>query len=266
MKKEKLERRIKDGAFDDVRRRATFAGEPTYFFKEGDKVQYGAWQETVVTEVIDGGTAYRIRSESKKKKLSGEERVEVKENVVPWISLRPLLPGEVSSFSCNEDIRIYFNNSTVESLLGKHFNFGVDFNPDYQRDFVWEDSDKELLLDSIFMGADIGKFVFRSKDSAEWLEDGLLYEIIDGKQRMITLLEYYENRFPYKGFFYNDLSPRDKRRFKDTPISIAEVNNVTKKDTLRIFLMLNRGGRPVSEDVIQRAQDMLEQEVSNEER
>lgn len=249
---------------DDERRRATFAGEPTYFFKEGDKVQFGAWKRTVILEVIDRGMAYRILSQSMKRKACGEEILESQETVVPWISVRPLLQGDGSSFSCNEDIRIYFNNSTVESLLSKHLNFGVDFNPDYQRDFVWEDSDKGLLLDSIFMGADIGKFVFRSKEPDEWLEDGLLYEIIDGKQRMLTLLDYYENRFSYKGFFYNDLSPRDRRRFKDTPVSIAEVNNVTRKDTLRIFLMLNCGGRPVSEDVIQRAKDLLKQEEDNE--
>lgn len=248
---------------DDAKRRAAFAGEPTYFFKEGDKVQFGAWEDTTITKVIDGGMAYGIRSESIKRKLSGEERIDSQETVVPWISVRPLLKGEGSSFSCNEDIRIYFNNSTVESLLGKHFNFGVDFQPEYQREFVWEDSDKELLLDSIFMGTDIGKFVFRSREPEEWLEDGLLYEIIDGKQRMLTLLDYYENRFPYRGFYYNDLSMRDRRRFKDTPVSIAEVNNVTKKDTLRIFLVLNRGGRPVSGDVIQRAKDMLEQEEHN---
>lgn len=248
---------------DDAKKRATFAGEPTYFFKEGDKVQFGAWEDATITKVIDGGMAYGIRSESIKRKLSGEERIDSQETVVPWISVRPLLKGKGSSFSYNEDIRIYFNNSTVESLLSKHFNFGVDFQPEYQREFVWEDSDKELLLDSIFMGADIGKFVFRNREPEEWLEDGFLYEIIDGKQRMLTLLDYYENRFPYRGFYYNDLSNRDRRRLKDTPVSIAEVNNATKRDTLRIFLMLNRGGRPVSDDVIQRAKDMLEQEEHN---
>lgn len=248
---------------DDVKRRAAFAGEPTYFFKEGDKVQFGAWKDTTITKVIDGGMAYEVSSTSTKEKSSGELVTEHRENVVPWVSVRPLLKGEGSSFSCNEDIRIYFNNSSVESLLHKHLGFGVDFNPDYQRGFVWEDSDKELLLDSIFMGADIGKFVFRRCSDEEWLESGICYEIIDGKQRMLTLLDYYENRFPYRGFYYNDLSMRDRRRFKDTPVSIAEVNNVTKKDTLRIFLMLNRGGRPVSDDVIQRAKDMLEQEEHN---
>ena len=263
MKKKELERKIRDMDYSDARRQAAFAGEPSYFFEAGDKVRFGAWPETVITEVIDGGVIYKIKSTSSKKDRSGNSVTSEQELVVPWTSVRPLISGEGSSFSCNEDIRIYFNNSTVESLLSKHLNFGVDFQPDYQRDFVWEDFDKELLLDSIFMGADIGKFVFRRREPEEWLEDDVLYEIIDGKQRMLTLLEYYENRFPYKEVFYNDLSPRDRRRFEDTPVSIAEIHNVSKKDTLRIFLMLNRCGRKVSEDVIQRAQDMLEKEISN---
>lgn len=249
---------------DNERRRSDFAGEPTYFFKEGDEVQYGAWEHTTILEVIDGGMIYRVQSESKKKKPTGEEILESREIVVPWVSVRPLLKGDGSSFSCNEDIRIYFNNSTVESLLSKHLHFGVDFKPDYQRDFVWEDSDKEMLLDSIFMGADIGKFVFRYCDDDEWSKHGFGYEIIDGKQRMTTLLEYYENRFAYRGVYYNQLSPKDRRRFENAPVSVAEIHNLSKKDTLRIFLMLNRSGRPVSEDVIQRAKDLLKQEENNE--
>lgn len=40
-------------------------------------------------------------------------------------------------------------------------------------------------------------------------------------------------------------------------ISLAEVSHFSQRDTLRLFLLLNRGGRPVSDAVIKRAQQML---------
>lgn len=33
-------------------------------------------------------------------------------------------------------------------------------NPNYQRDLVWDLKDKELLIESIFEGIEIGKFTF----------------------------------------------------------------------------------------------------------
>lgn len=97
----------------------------------------------------------------------------------------------------------------IESLLFKHLSEfgGIDFMPPYQREYVWTDSDKEQLLDSIFMGSDIGKFTVRVLDDVEWFERQLSYEIIDGKQRLMTLLNFYLNRFPYKGFYF-DVLPR----------------------------------------------------------
>lgn len=147
----------------------------------------------------------------------------------------------------------------IESLLLKHLSEfgGIDFMPPYQREYVWTDSDKEQLLDSILMGSDIGKFTVRVLDDVEWFERQLSYEIIDGKQRLMTLLNFYLNRFPYKGFYYNGLSAKDRRTFLDHMVSWAEVKNLDKKATLRLFLLLNRGGRPVSDTVIERAGELL---------
>ena len=79
-------------------------------------------------------------------------------------------------------------------------------NPDYQRDYVWELSDKQLLIDSIFNNIDIGKFAFIHLDYKTWNKTGYAYEILDGKQRLKTIIDFYENRFSYKGIYYNDLS------------------------------------------------------------
>lgn len=248
----KIEETNRKIAIEAARNKASRLGKPSYFFNVGDKVRYGGWESTVVTAVFDDGTFYEVESISNR--VGREERT--RRNIVTWFNLRRLEYG-YTSFTSNENIRLNYSNTSVESLLSKHLLFGVDFNPDYQRELVWDDKDRELLLDSLFMGADIGRFVFRVKDDDETALNGPFYEIVDGKQRMLALLDFYADRYPYKGAFFSDLSAKDRYTFKNASVSTADVRNLGKKDTLRLFIMLNRGGRPVSEKIIRKAEEML---------
>lgn len=230
------------------------AGIPTRSFQRGEAVRYGGWHPSVVQERCEDGFYYKVESFEEGK---NGEPPQTQISFVPWVKLLPMNVGS-TNFTSNEDIRLNYQNSTVESLLSKHLLFGVDFEPDYQRGLVWNQKDKESLLDSLFMGADIGRFVFRVKNDEEISDpDGDFYEIVDGKQRMTALLDYYAGRYSYRGAYYHELSARDRRRFKDASVSVAEARNLSKKDTLRLFLMLNRGGRPVSDEIIQRAYNAL---------
>lgn len=231
------------------------AGTPSYSLKVGDSVILGAIESVYVEKVLYDGLCYEVCC-TKVDKTTGKRTLE--HCIEPWCKIRPKFFGK-SEFTTNEDIRLNYSNITIESLLFKHLSEfgGIDFMPPYQREYVWTDSDKEQLLDSIFMGSDIGKFTVRVLDDVEWFERQLSYEIIDGKQRLMTLLNFYLNRFPYKGFYYNGLSVKDRRTFLDHTISWAEVKNLDKKTTLRLFLLLNRGGRPVSDAVIERAGELL---------
>lgn len=154
-------------------------------------------------------------------------------------------------------MKLYFINSNIESLIHKHYYFGVDFNPDYQRGYVWTQEDKELLLDSIFKNIDIGKFVFIRLSDAEWMKRNFGYEILDGKQRLSTLIEFYENKLSYKGKYFNDLSGKDKGVFRNHMVSVAEVNETDKKTVLKYFLMLNRTGKAMDETHLKAVEDML---------
>lgn len=232
------------------------AGKPTYHFQPGDQVRHGGWDKCVIlSDVLGDGTVYRVEDTAYRKKGT-----EVSCHTVAWYNVRPLTEGK-SNFSQNEDIRLSYSNITIHSLLSYHLHFGVNFEPVYQRDYVWTDEDQERLLDSIFMGADIGRFVLKYLEN-----DDFDYEIIDGKQRFLTLLYYYENRFPYRGVFFNDLSANDRRRFLDASTAMAMIRNpnLSLKDTLRIFLMINRGGRPVSEDVLKNAEQRLKEITEHE--
>ena len=235
----------KSPTFTELPEMASRAGEPTYYYDVGDAVEIGNLSGCKIDEVCDGGLYYGVSYDD-------GYRYET------WFNIRKAGVEKKSQLTENEDIKISYSNVTIKSLLHRYYFFGINCNPSYQRGSVWTDDDRELLLETIFMGGEIGRFVLKNIDMDEWHENqNYLYEIIDGKQRLLTLAAFYEDRFRYKGYLYSELSKKDKRTFDETAIAIADLRNLSKKDTLRVFLLLNRGGKVVSNTVLDHAKELL---------
>lgn len=122
---------------------------------------------------------------------------------------------------------------------------------------MWEQEDKELLIDSIFNNIDIGKFVLVHLLNDEWIESGCSYVILDGKQRLNTIIEFYENRLKYNGKYFNELSRKDQRVFTNHTVAVANVDESDKKIILKYFLLLNRTGKSMSNVHLEKIEQML---------
>ncbi len=251
---EKLQQE-KESGLKQIQEELSHLNEPSYLFNIGDKVKYGNLKESIVDMVLHDGKVYGLKCVATNNNYGNPYDYETY-RVAMWTEVRPLENGN-TKFAENQNVRLYFNNSHIESLIHKNYHFGIDFNPDYQRGYVWEQKDKELLLDSIFKNIDIGKFVFIRLSDPDWLERNLGYEILDGKQRLSTLIEFYENKLSYRGKYYNDLSGADKAVFKNHMVSVAEVDNTDKKTVLKYFLMLNRTGKSMDESHLEEVENML---------
>lgn len=119
---------------------------------------------------------------------------------------------------------------------------------------MWDFDDKVKLIDSIFNNVDIGKFVLINRPYKTGQKS---YEILDGKQRLLALIEFFENRFEYKGVMFKDLSFTDKTHFENYSISWCDVKDeITKKQKYQYFLKLNIGGKPVDKKHIAMVQQL----------
>lgn len=129
----------------------------------------------------------------------------------------------------------------------------------YQRDFCWDLKDKQLLIDSIYNGIDIGKILIR-KRSWEWVESRVkqnkkasFKEIVDGKQRLKTIIEFINNEFPdLNGFYWDDLSKVAQGKFLSfSSVSYGEIGEKSEdRDVKRIFLNINFSGVQMSQEHI----------------
>ena len=222
-----------------------FINEPTLFYKVDERVTFGAHPNAVILEIFDGGKFYKIKAFGQYKRYStwGHEQ---SFHYVPWTDIEKYRTIEENStievFTKKDDLRLNYTNRSMGDILIKVYHFGIDFNPEYQRGNVWELNDKVNLIDSIFNNVDIGKFVFVKLP----FESGTpYYEILDGKQRITTIIEFYENRFQYRGKYYKDLNFIDRNHFDDYNISQAEISNPTREQKIEYFLRLNTMGRTV---------------------
>jgi len=174
----------------------------------------------------------------------------VPENVIkPYdpelIRVRPLV---LSAFQVHRDIN-----------KGK-----IDLNPDFQRNFVWDDTRKSRLIESMLLKIPLPAFYFA--------EDNLgNFQVVDGLQRLTVINQFLNNEFKLKnleyledldGKYYSvDVAKGIKKnqtlyepyesRVETTQLNINVIEASSPlKVKYDIFFRINTGGRPLNNQEI----------------
>lgn len=211
---------------------------PTYIHKVGDKVTVGYLQNCIIEEVLEDGKLYLIDYVETDKYKNTKHCKTIR----PWINVRKVNNTEID-FICKDMIQINYSQCRLSELININYDLGYNMNPFYQRGLVWTLEDKVNLIDSMFNKIDIGKFVF-VEDSSYILPD----EILDGKQRLTTIIDFYEDRFEYKGYKFSDLSFDNQQFIKNYPVNVARLRNLTDKQKIETFIRLNTMGKIIDKD------------------
>jgi hypothetical protein len=78
---------------------------------------------------------------------------------------------------------------TIEQLIQTHDQGKLILNPPYQRNPVWSLRAQQILLETILIGQPIPNFFFLKR-----LDN--IFEVVDGQQRIRTILGYWKNLIP----------------------------------------------------------------------
>lgn len=136
----------------------------------------------------------------------------------------------------------------------------VDFNPPYQRKGrLWSQSDKAFLIDSIINGFDIPKIYMADFQLGISTLNGarLPYALIDGKQRLEAVFDFFEDKLVLNADFrlrtdpdrkLGGLSLRDLRSnhpdvadaFENESFDVMSVVASREEDINEMFVRLNR--------------------------
>jgi hypothetical protein len=95
----------------------------------------------------------------------------------------------------------------------------LDLDPPYQRRSVWNQEYKDYFIDTILLEyPSPAIFLFEEIDPSGITE----YKVVDGKQRLTTIFEFLEDKFPvseiaqmslHRGKYFKDLDPEIKKKF-----------------------------------------------------
>jgi hypothetical protein len=233
----------------------TIPTNPTRHFKVGDRVHLGAHKEVYIHQVGKDELYYVCNALNIQRERNAPPQDEF--HVVAWFELYAYNQAKDTKFAVEEKYRIRQYNSGIDSLLHMVYasHAGVDFNAEYQREHVWSIDDKVALVESIFNNIDIGKFVFVQLHEST---PDKYYQIVDGKQRLTAICEFYEDRFPYKGVFFSELSFHDKYRFTNHSIAYGLLEDPSQEAIYSTFIKMNTCGKPMDYKHIDKVKKLLE--------
>jgi hypothetical protein len=256
MKKKNKKYSKEDHLLDELKDfRKKNISEPTRKFEIGERVIFGAHEESRISEIFDDGKIYKIHTKSIKKEYNNDIIVE-NDLIVTWFHLFPYKSIEEYPPRISKDPDHFFDfmHCSISGLFNYWYHFGIDTEMDYQRPLVWDLKDKRSLLDSVFNHIEIGKFamVFKGYGVKNYL-----YEMLDGKQRLNALIDFFEDRYTWKGLYFSQLHPRDKNHFDSYSILIATTRQpLPEVKKYEYFLKLNTQGKPQDQKHLQKVLDL----------
>lgn len=137
-------------------------------------------------------------------------------------------------------------------------NFGVEYNPPYQRGYVWTKKQQIAYLEYQLRGGFSGKDIFFNHP--DWMKivakSNKKLELVDGKQRIKAVLNFLNNKVKAFGYYYKEFE--DKLMALE-PDFIVHVNNLESEiEVVEWYLGMNNGGTKHTKKDIQVALDYLE--------
>lgn len=133
--------------------------------------------------------------------------------------------------------------------------------PDFQRNYVWNSKEASQFIESLLLGFPVPSlFLAQDKVTDKYI-------IIDGQQRLKTILYFYTELFPngkkfkltgvipkLEGMTYNSLAPENKRALDNTIIHAIIINEGNETNAMfHLFERINTTGSPLTSHEIRNA-------------
>ncbi len=154
------------------------------------------------------------------------------------------------------------NTITVANFWENYLLNKYNFDPAYQRRSVWSDEKQSFFIDSILKNFPMPPIFLHQKIDDD--TGKTKYDIIDGKQRLTSIIRFLQNEIPASdefesspfydekiaGVYFRDLDENNLTEYKKrlwryvVPIEYIDTSNKNVIDN--IFDRLNRNGEPLN--------------------
>lgn len=133
------------------------------------------------------------------------------------------------------------SNRSLEWLVTSAAGTDLNMSPPYQRGLVWSQEQKVKLIDSIFWGMSLPAIYLRE---LEIMTAGPYLEVIDGKQRISALMDWFGDRLECRGKRWSTMTVVERRRWANEPIPVIIVHGMTEAEAVELYNRINFCGVP----------------------
>ncbi len=142
-----------------------------------------------------------------------------------------------------DDLLIRYESRTVHDVLRRINKDRFIMDPDFQRDFIWDEKKQSKLIESVLMRVPLPVFYLAEDDQGRMV-------VVDGLQRLSTFRRFVNNelrlRLPDRQELYRkkfqDLSPKLQNRVEDCNLILYVLDaRVSENARLDIFDRVNAG-------------------------
>lgn len=239
--------------------------------KVGDKIKTPAKYliDAEITEIY--GNLATIKGYQVRERLGEKQKIETK-RVFPLTALRK---NEYSQKSISEKnrfgTRINWNGIEIEKsvlntevlyMYKEYVKGRINMSPEYQRELVWTEKQKQEYLMALFKSrAEITPVFVQERFGEEEH-----YEVLDGKQRLNAIFDFIEDKIELDGIKFSELSAEDTGKFLSYDIRYTRIlsydGKIPEDFKMEYFLEINEKGTKMSEEQIDKVKNMLKNSSS----
>ncbi|MEZ4735398.1 MAG: DUF262 domain-containing protein [Caldilineaceae bacterium] len=170
---------------------------------------------------------------------------------------------------------LVIRGESIQRIYNDYVNKRFLVNRQYQRKLVWTVQQKEKLIESVYKGYPIPLILLTEVRR----EGRVMYEIIDGLQRLDAITSFIEGSYPFKGRYFDlNTLAETKERLEagelrqnepilaqdlctaivsyEVPFSIYRLADKERNNIDEIFLRVNTEGRPLTKQEIRQASSL----------
>ncbi len=127
--------------------------------------------------------------------------------------------------------------------------------PPFQRAFRWTEEQQVRFIESAARGLPLGTWTYNNAmDFPDVVVEGKRYYnatdrwLIDGQQRIMTLVRFFEDAFPVYGYRWSEVPKVEQVKFLMQAFGANELRCADEAELRRIYNLMNFGGSAHTED------------------
>ncbi|MEW2568518.1 DUF262 domain-containing protein [Streptomyces sp. NPDC047070] len=159
-------------------------------------------------------------------------------------------------------LKFEIESKTVAEFRSLNKSGELILQPEYQRKAVWPERAKVSLMETILLGYPIPEIYLSYETSPEGEQAA---SVVDGQQRLTSLLEFLNNKFPldgledeklrekFEGKFFKELPDTVRQEFFQYRFPIRRLSNLADEFVRAVFARVNRVNMVLTEQELRNA-------------